>query len=147
MLGTIQHDRVAGPGRLVGDFAYALWDATTLRLRLARDAMGMRSLYYRVEKDRVLWCDRGSDVVVASVPLSFDEPSNAYVLEGISAEFWRLLMSHGSLDRAVQTLLERYQVARTQLEADLAVLAEQMCVEGLLVDRAASPCFAGSVDP
>lgn len=97
--------------------------------------------------DRVLWCDRGSDVVVASVPLSFDEPSNAYVLEGISAEFWRLLMSHGSLDRAVQTLLERYQVARTQLEADLAVLAEQMCVEGLLVDRAASPCFAGSVDP
>lgn len=81
MLGTIQHDRVAGPGRLVGDFAYALWDATTLRLRLARDAMGMRSLYYRIEKDRVLFATEVCQILAADdVPRRLNETAIAWHL-------------------------------------------------------------------
>ncbi|MEW6637679.1 MAG: asparagine synthase-related protein, partial [Actinomycetota bacterium] len=37
-------------GRLVGDFAFAVWDELEGRLFAARDAMGMRSLYYRREE-------------------------------------------------------------------------------------------------
>jgi len=34
------------PNRLLGDFAYAAWDARTARLRCARDTAGLRPFYY-----------------------------------------------------------------------------------------------------
>src|ERR671911_296439 len=42
------------PARLIGDFAFAIWDARRGRLFAARDAMAMRALYYRVEPRRGL---------------------------------------------------------------------------------------------
>ena len=65
MLGTLLHDPMQGPGRLLGDFAYVLWDARQRTLRLARDAMGMRALYYRVEPGRILIATELSQILAA----------------------------------------------------------------------------------
>ena len=40
------------PGRLLGDFAFAIWNERTKTLFAARDVMGARSLYQRVEQGR-----------------------------------------------------------------------------------------------
>lgn len=45
----------AAPARLVGDFAYALWQPHEGTLRLARSPFGLRGLYYSVERGRVLF--------------------------------------------------------------------------------------------
>lgn len=52
---------------LIGDFAFALWDGSRRRLLLARDAMGMRQLYYRIEGSTVVF---GSSIgaVLAALP-------------------------------------------------------------------------------
>ncbi|SFT85402.1 asparagine synthetase B family protein [Halomonas saccharevitans] len=63
MFGTLLHDPQGGPGRLIGDFAYALWDGGQRTLQLARDAMGMRSLYYRVESGRILFATELSQIL------------------------------------------------------------------------------------
>ncbi|PAU74708.1 asparagine synthetase B family protein [Halomonas salipaludis] len=54
------------PARLLGDFAYACWDQRRGRLTLARDAMGMRSLYFRVESNRVLFASEISQLLAVS---------------------------------------------------------------------------------
>ncbi len=45
-------------GRLLGDFALALWDARTARLVLARDPFGMRPLFVHRSADGVAWASR-----------------------------------------------------------------------------------------
>ncbi|MBD3896166.1 hypothetical protein IEI94_09920 [Halomonas sp. ML-15] len=52
---------------LLGDFAFAFWDQRRSQLTLARDAMGMRSLYYRVEPNRVLFATEISQLLAVSV--------------------------------------------------------------------------------
>lgn len=42
------------PRRLLGDFAFAVWDSRKRRLFAARDAMGMRAFYFREEPHRLL---------------------------------------------------------------------------------------------
>ena len=46
---------IAGPfcGRLLGDFALALWDGRRRRILVARDALGARTLYYHVSTRRL----------------------------------------------------------------------------------------------
>jgi len=41
--------------RVIGDFALSLWDASTRTLLLARDPVGPRPLFYRTNKDRIIW--------------------------------------------------------------------------------------------
>ncbi|SEK49091.1 asparagine synthetase B family protein [Halomonas daqiaonensis] len=81
MFGTLLHDPQKGPGRLIGDFAYALWDARQRTLRLARDAMGMRSLYYRVEPGRILFATELSQILaVEGVPRRINRKAMAWHL-------------------------------------------------------------------
>ena len=46
LLAAIERWEDACPERLVGDYAFALWDNTRRRLLLARDPLGMRPLHY-----------------------------------------------------------------------------------------------------
>lgn len=81
MLGTLLNDAERGPGRLVGDFAYSLWDASNLRLRLGRDAMGMRALYYRIEPWGILFATELSQILaVAGVPRQLNHQAMAWHL-------------------------------------------------------------------
>lgn len=84
MLGTLLRHGELGPGRLIGDFAYALWDEGRCELRLARDAMGMRSLYYRVESKRVLFATEITQILAAEkVPRKLNEQTVAWYLAGM----------------------------------------------------------------
>jgi asparagine synthase (glutamine-hydrolysing) len=42
-------------GKLLGDFALAIWDKRDHAIWLARDLVGTRTLYYHVDAQRVLW--------------------------------------------------------------------------------------------
>ncbi|MDT3428822.1 asparagine synthase (glutamine-hydrolyzing) [Paenibacillus forsythiae] len=44
------------PEHLIGDYAFALWDAGKQELFLARDAMGSRTLYYSYERGFFAFC-------------------------------------------------------------------------------------------
>ncbi|WP_367171567.1 asparagine synthetase B [Halomonas sp.] len=84
MLGMLRHSGERGPERLVGDFAYALWDDRRRELRLARDAMGVRSLYYRVEPKRVLFATEAAQILaVNGVPRRLNENAVAWHLSGM----------------------------------------------------------------
>lgn len=43
---------------VVGDFSFALWDAPRRKLILARDAFGVRPLFYHASNGRVVWATR-----------------------------------------------------------------------------------------
>src|SRR5207248_2685690 len=38
------------PARLLGDFAFVIWDPRRKRLLCARDSSGQRTLYYRIDR-------------------------------------------------------------------------------------------------
>jgi asparagine synthase (glutamine-hydrolysing) len=42
-------------GRLIGDWAFSIWDADSRSLILAKDPIGARHLFYSIEKDQVTW--------------------------------------------------------------------------------------------
>jgi asparagine synthase (glutamine-hydrolysing) len=71
------------PAPLIGDFAFAVWDARRKRLFAARDAMGIRALYYRVEPRRVLFATEVKQVLAApGVEARIFEPAVAAHLAG-----------------------------------------------------------------
>jgi asparagine synthase (glutamine-hydrolysing) len=74
----------ACPGRLVGDFAFVVWDDRRRRLVAARDPMGMRALHYRWEpRRRLLLATEVKQVLAADgVPRELDEAALAATLTG-----------------------------------------------------------------
>jgi asparagine synthase (glutamine-hydrolysing) len=71
------------PSHLIGDFAFAVWDARRGRLFAARDAMAMRALYYRVEPRRVLFGTEVKQILAADgVPARIFEPAVGAYLAG-----------------------------------------------------------------
>lgn len=70
--------------RLVGDFAFAVWDEERRCLFAARDPMGMRTLAYRVEPGRrVLFATEVKQLLAApDVPARIFEPAVAADLAG-----------------------------------------------------------------
>jgi asparagine synthase (glutamine-hydrolysing) len=71
------------PARLVGDFAFAIWDAKRGRLFAARDPMGMRAFYYRIEPRRALFGTEAKQILAApGVPARLFEPAVGAHLAG-----------------------------------------------------------------
>lgn len=71
------------PLHLVGDFAFAIWSPRPRRLFLARDPMGMRSLHFRTEADRLLFGTEVKQIVaVPGVPDELHLPAVAAHLQG-----------------------------------------------------------------
>jgi asparagine synthase (glutamine-hydrolysing) len=59
---------------LIGDWALALWKAADQELLLARDFVGVRHLYYRLERTRVTWSTVLDPLVLlAERPLTLNE--------------------------------------------------------------------------
>jgi len=74
---------VESAGRLVGDFAFVVWDGGRRRLYGARDALGMRSLVYRVEAGRILFATEVKQILaVPGVPARIFEPAVGVYLAG-----------------------------------------------------------------
>jgi len=69
--------------RLVGDFAFVVWDGDRQRLYGARDALGMRSLVYRAEAGRTLFATEVKQILaVPGVPARIYEPAVGVYLSG-----------------------------------------------------------------
>jgi asparagine synthase (glutamine-hydrolysing) len=71
--------------RLLGDFAFVVWDQRRRRLVAARDAMGMRALYWHRSGARVLVGTEIKQLLAAGVPARLFEPALAAHLAGIFA--------------------------------------------------------------
>jgi asparagine synthase (glutamine-hydrolysing) len=59
VFATYQQFGLAGFSRLIGDFAFALWDPIKKQLILACDALGRRPLYVLSTPQYVTWASRG----------------------------------------------------------------------------------------
>lgn len=60
---------------LIGDFAFAIWDAGAQRLFAARDPMAMRGFYYGPKPDRFLFATEVKQILAApDVPERLYEP-------------------------------------------------------------------------
>jgi len=69
--------------RLVGDFAFVVWDGARRRLYGARDALGMRSLVYRAEAGRTLVATEVKQILsVPGVEARIYEPAVGVYLSG-----------------------------------------------------------------
>lgn len=59
---------------IIGDFALALWVPATETFLLARDAIGTRTLYYRISKRRVMWATELSPLIdLSGTPIAIDD--------------------------------------------------------------------------
>lgn len=73
----------ACPAHIIGDFAFVIWDAGRRRLFAAREPMGTRALYYRVEPHRVLFATEVKQILAApGVPARIFEPAVGSFLAG-----------------------------------------------------------------
>ncbi len=78
------------PARLIGDFAFAVWDVRRRRLFAARDPMGIRSFYFRRESRRLLFATEIQQVLaVVGVPTRIFEPAaGAFLVGGLERPEW-----------------------------------------------------------
>jgi len=72
--------RLSMPGRLLGDFALALWHREERRLLLARDIVGLRPLCYRATPGAFSWASEARCLL----PDAPAEPNEAFVAEHLA---------------------------------------------------------------
>lgn len=58
VMAAYQKLGLAFPQRIIGDFAFSLWDPRSRTLFLARDPVGARLLFYYVDANRIIWASR-----------------------------------------------------------------------------------------
>lgn len=73
LLHLWEEEGVDGIARLRGMFAYAIWDARTRQLMLARDRFGKKPLYYAASDQGLWFASEIKCLRAAGVPLTVDE--------------------------------------------------------------------------
>src|SRR5438874_3335150 len=74
ILRTLERWGDAGVARLLGAFAFALWDADARRLTLGRDCLGYRALFYHIGPGFVAFATTlGALLALPRVPRAIDE--------------------------------------------------------------------------
>jgi hypothetical protein len=89
----------------------------------------------------VVWGRRDDEVVVAGAH------GPAVTLDGVAADLWFAIVATGDLDAATTSLLDRYDVARERLSADVAAFADHLVAAGLLEERSKLDPGPGTVPP
>ncbi|MGV3721864.1 MAG: asparagine synthetase B family protein [Actinomycetota bacterium] len=92
--------------RLVGDFAFAIWDRRARSLYCARDPMGVRTLVYHAGNGRLVV---GSETGVVLSGLEQRPPENRALLEDMLAHQWERYV-HETAYRGVLRLPPGYQL-------------------------------------
>jgi hypothetical protein len=77
----------------------------------------------------VVWGRRDAEVAVAGAH------GPAVALDGVAADIWLAIAATGDLEAATTSLLDRYDVARDRLAADVAAFADHLIAAGLLEER------------
>lgn len=72
------------PGRLIGDFALAIWDEEAQALLVARDPFGIRPLCYH-HHGADLWFASEPRALLAAMPHLADEPDEIYLADFMAA--------------------------------------------------------------
>ncbi|MGH6614301.1 asparagine synthetase B family protein [Sphingomonas sp.] len=81
--------------RLYGEFAFALWDERSRRLTLARDALGMRSLYYFADGNMAVFATTLRKMLaLPQVPRDLDDIALGNFLTQTQGDVERTLYSH-----------------------------------------------------
>jgi asparagine synthase (glutamine-hydrolysing) len=90
------------PARIIGDFAFVIWDAKRRRLFAARDPLGTRALYYRVEPLRVLFATEVKQILaVPGVPARIFEPAvGSFLAGGAGYQDWTYYQGISALSPA-----------------------------------------------
>ncbi len=84
LLSAYLADRDRYAAHILGDFVYALHDPRRESLELARDIMGVRTLYYRLEPRRVLFATEAKQILaVPGVPKRLNETTVAAHMAGV----------------------------------------------------------------
>lgn len=71
------------PDRLLGDFAFAIWDARRRRLFCARDPLGVRPFYYHADAGSFHWASEIRQLL--ALPLVARNPDEGMVAEYLAA--------------------------------------------------------------
>jgi asparagine synthase (glutamine-hydrolysing) len=67
--------------RLIGDFAFVVWDARARTLTMARDHIGQRHLFYHSASDRILFATEVAALWAAGVPRALLEIDFGYAID------------------------------------------------------------------
>lgn len=93
-LRACEHWGEAAPQRLLGDFAFACWDAAARRLLCARDAMAQRPLFYAAHAGRTLIASEPQQILAhPGFPRAIHEGVVAEYLTGNPASIEETLWS------------------------------------------------------
>ena len=89
ILAAYRRWNLDAPARFIGDFAFALWDASREQLVAARDPFGMRPLHYRIEPSRILVASEVAQILaVPGVPRTVHEAALLGSLAGVTRPDW-----------------------------------------------------------
>lgn len=130
------------PGRLLGDFAFAVWDATRNRLFCARDHMGARPFFYSRQKDFFAFASEEEALIrlpgVSSRPS--EEMIDVLLLEGIinldRSGSWlddvSILPPAGTMVVTVSGAIRQQSYWRLEPGEDHPYASDEACIEAFL---------------